>query len=169
MGLHYSQEIKEDLRLLQVGVSVERVLKRAREKSYAKGYQSPNNTFDRSLLSPKDYGKEYGSKDKRVDMSSTDTLGSKINDVIVEAIFPMKLLLRITSKKIDAKFLSFYFKVLTMDKLINMNMAKFFNFTEQTIQELPYLMKKEEYLRALREISDTKDPQVIFPCIYGGW
>jgi len=134
VGVRYSQDIVEDLRLLQVGVSVERILKRAREKNY--GGQG-------DILSPKEFG--YGSSN---------------HEIIVEAIFPVKLLLRITSKKVDAKYLSFYFKLPTMEKLAAMNVTKYFNFSEQTIQELHTLMKKDEYLRALREISDLKDPGV---------
>ncbi len=137
MGVRFSQDIVEDLRLLQVGVSVERILKRAREKNY-------------DMLSPK--GDLYGSID-----------GGRNREIIVEAIFPVKLLLRITSKKVDAKYLSFYFKLPTMEKLAAMNVTKYFNFTEQTIQELHMLMKKDEYLRALREISDLKDPGVSHP------
>lgn len=145
MALQYSQDVIEDLRLLQVGVSVERILKRAREKTYNKNFQSINDVS--SLLSPKEFGK------------GSDTL-SKIHDVVVEAIFPVKLLLRITSKKVDAKYLSFYFKLPTTDKIISMNASKYFNYTEASLQELPYLMKKEEYIKLLREISDIKDPAV---------
>jgi len=164
VGLQYSQDIVEDLKWLRDGNSVEKILKRPKEKSHGKGYQSAKESFDRSLLSPKDYGRDsYGSIYKKNEMNSTDTLGNKTHDVIVEAIFPVKLLLRITSKKNDAKFLSFYFKLPTMEKLNAMNVSKYFNFTEQNIQELPYLMKKDEYLRVLKEISEMKEPEVKFP------
>ena len=82
-------------------------------------------------------------------------------EIVVEAMYPTKLLLRITSKKFNGKYLSFYFKLPTLEKLKKLNNNQTLTFTENNVPDLYLSIKKEEYIQALKDISDTKEPLVI--------
>lgn len=130
----------EDLQLLQVGASVDRILKRGSDKGYDKRVHGGHGVFAGGLYAPDNASRSY--------------------EVTVQAVFPVKLLLRITSKKVDPRLLSFYFKLPTLERVLALNASHFFNLSEGNIQELPGLMRREEYIRILRELSDTKESTV---------
>lgn len=81
-------------------------------------------------------------------------------EIVVEAMFPIKLLLRITSKKFNGRYLSFYFKLPTLDRLKMLNSNHTLTLSQNNSQEIGNLPKKDDYTKIIKDISENKDPSV---------
>ena len=157
--MQYENEVLDNLRLLQKGFSLEKMMQYTEERRNLIGSLDTKTPFLRmsnGAVSPK-----TGNLNAKLNSSSKERPPLK-KEIIIEAMFPTKLLLRITSKKYNGRYLSFYFKLPVLEKLQKIYSGPSLTFTEGNIQSLHSAIKKDDYLKALKDVSETKDPTVIF-------
>ena len=164
MSIQYENEVLDNLRLLQKGFSLEKMMQYSEERRSLIGSwdmkASSLRSSSNSMTSPK-----TGSFPAK-NMSLVKEKPSMKHEIVIEAMFPMKLLLRITSKKLNGKYLSFYFKLLTLEKLEEISSGQSLTLTESNVQEMPSLIKKDSYIRLLKEASEIKDASVKFSLLF---
>ena len=175
--IRYEIGIIENLKLMQRGLDADRLIITIREDSML-GRESNRGagiTKSNKLSIDNEYfGKSSCSKlstgnvnlnDEGEILSNRRKKSQKQEEkenIIIKSFFPLKLLLRITSKKFNPNYLSFYFKLSNLElgslsneyyKILNLiNSAGFEIFNKFT--------KDPEFLRILKKINDSKEIDV---------
>ena len=90
-----------------------------------------------------------------IEHSSTQRMGLTIN---IRAMFPVKFLLRITSKKYDSSYLSFYFKVPNVDTMqLEHYKVVLDKFSKSSIRSFYDFARGSEFLTVIKQVLDKKD------------
>lgn len=101
---------------------------------------------------------QRGTPASLVAQSSQGTLGKK--DVVIVTVLPVKLLLKVTSKKMDPKFISLYFKVPKTTQECFRRFHRLFDLSNSSMGELFRAAEGRDLDKVLEEIRSYKDEKV---------
>ena len=171
----YEEQIVEYLKLMQRGLDTERLIMLIREDSIKSRESNMGSTMTKNTKQSVEYyddesgGKvSVGNNNLNSGLISCDeTIKSQVRaeekmNITIKSLFPLKLLLRITSKKYNPNYLSFYFKLPNLEsgslsneyyKILNLiNSNTFENFNKFT--------KDANFFKILKKINDSKEANV---------
>jgi len=81
-------------------------------------------------------------------------------EIVLLSAFPTKFLLRVTSKKVDPRSISLYFKLPRSEEESFKRFNRLVDLLNPEIQTLYHLLGEREFKRILQDIGDSRDAKV---------
>jgi len=180
IAISYEEELVENLKLMQKGLDAEKLIQVLAEDMMRAGSTSSNWQINKRPLDgsgPDRMSLSNGNlktQNPRMQIStspmttSMTTFNNGITsdnvkeNIIIKSLFPLKLLLRITSKKYNPNYLSFYFKLPNLEKNFLLEYYKFVNLLNGSVLEsFIKFVKEAEYVKLIKKICEVKDANAI--------